>query len=128
MTRRPGVTRDKHAALDSAGHGRLRRRTLAGWGKDERGGAGGGGTWCLFSQCSCFGDRGSVPAAWRGCARHPPQRLNRVVVGLQQRRAGEGWQAKRNWAVTVSDPSFRHSMHPSKDLRGKGAFSLCSDK
>ena len=54
---------------------------------------GGGGTWCLFSQCSCFGDRGSVPAAWRGRASHPPQLLNSGAVRVPQRRAGKGWPA-----------------------------------
>ena len=81
-TRRPSVTRPTPAALDSAGHERLLGRTLAQWGKDrmsemERSG---GGTWCLFSQYSCFGNRGSAPAAWREHASHPPQLLNRGAV------------------------------------------------
>ena len=54
--------------------------------------------------------RDSVPAAWRGRASHPPQILDRGAVREQQRRAGEGWRAGRDGAVTVSDPSFRRWM------------------
>ena len=98
-TRRPSVARPKPAALDSAGHGRLRGRTLAQWGRDRMSEAerGGGGTWFLFSQCSCCGDRASVPATWPGRASHPPELLNRRAVGVQQRRAGGGMAGGAGW-------------------------------
>ena len=66
----------------------------------------GGGTWCLFSQCSCFGDRGSVPVAWRERASHLTKLINSGEVRVKQRRAGAGWWAGRHGAITVSDLSF----------------------